>query len=126
MREVWLLGNPDLPQDSLPIKIQPLLAKEFPSASFIVVDPLDEWPKVDQLIIIDAVVGLKNIQVFKSLADFSRTPLVTMHDFDLKAELELRAKLGQLPPFVIIGLPLGLSETEAINQLKSILPTFLK
>lgn len=124
--EVWLFGNEDLIEDSLPPKLKPLLIKEFPKVDFIIQDPLDEWPQREKLIIIDTVKGLDKVQVFTSLADFTAGPLVTMHDFDLKTELEFRAKLGALPPFVIIGLPFGLTETEAMEKLKIFLPQYLK
>jgi len=122
--DIWLLGNPDLPQDSLPLRLRPQLVKEFPRINFVIQDPLEEWPVKDKLIIIDTVEGLNEVRVFTSLDDFGATPLVTMHDFDLKNELSLRAKLGKLPPFVIIGLPPQLSAAEAIRQLKPVLSQY--
>jgi len=122
--DIWLLGNPDLPQDSLPLRLRPQLVKEFPRINFVIQDPLEEWPVKDRLIIIDTVEGLNEVRVFTSLDDFISTPLVTMHDFDLKNELSLRAKLGKLPPFVIIGLPPQLSAAEAIRQLKPVLSQY--
>lgn len=125
-QEVWLFGNQDLADDSLPLKLKPLLAKEFPEVDFIIQDPLDEWPSREKLIIIDIVKGLEQVEVFTKLSDFTAGPLVTMHDFDLKTELEFRAKLGVLPPFVIIGLPPKLRKEEAIEELKICLPQYLK
>ena len=122
--DIWLLGNLDLPQDSLPLRLRPQLVKEFPRINFVIQDPLEEWPVKDKLIIIDTVEGLNEVRVFTSLDDFGATPLVTMHDFDLKNELSLRAKLGKLPPFVIIGLPPQLSAAEAIRQLKPVLSQY--
>ena len=122
--DIWLLGNPDLPQDSLPLRLRPQLVKEFPRINFVIQDPLEEWPVKDRLIIIDTVEGLNEVRVFTSLDDFISTPLVTMHDFDLKNELSLRAKLGKLPPFVIIGLPPQLSAVEAWAQLKPVLSQY--
>ena len=118
------MGNPDLPQDSLPLRLRPQLVKEFPRINFVIQDPLEEWPVKDRLIIIDTVEGLNEVRVFTSLDDFGATPLVTMHDFDLKNELSLRAKLWKLPPFVIIGLPPQLSAAEAIRQLKPVLSQY--
>ena len=118
------MGNLDLPQDSLPLRLRPQLVKEFPRINFVIQDPLEEWPVKDKLIIIDTVEGLNEVRVFTSLDDFGATPLVTMHDFDLKNELSLRAKLGKLPPFVIIGLPPQLSAAEAIRQLKPVLSQY--
>lgn len=124
--EVWIFGNPDLPQDSLPVRLLPRLAKEYPNINFIIQDPLEEWPTKDELVIIDTVMGLEQVRIFTSLDDFGSTPLVSMHDFDLKIELAFRAKLGKLPPFVIIGLPPQLSETAACQQLKPVLAEYAK
>lgn len=122
--QVWLFGNPDLPEDSLPCRLLPLLKKEFSLIDFVMQDPLEEWPESDRLVIIDTVVGLSEVRIFNSLADFGFTPLVTMHDYDLKSELSFRAKLGKLPVFTIIGLPPLLSEVEALAALKPILSEY--
>lgn len=122
--EVWLFGNPDLSADSLPVRLQQQLAVALPQFDFVICDPLDEWPKKDELLIIDTVMGLKDIKIFTSLKDFEQTPLVTLHDFDLKTELEFRAKLGKLPPFTIIGLPVGFSEADALEKIKLILSQY--
>ncbi len=124
--EVWLFGNQDLAEDSLAPRLKALLIKEFPEADFIIQDPLDEWPDKDRLIIVDTVRGLDQVKVFTALSDFASGPLVTMHDFDLKTELELRTKVGKLPPFAIIGLPPDLTESEAVEKIKLYLPQYLK
>ena len=124
--EVWLFGNPDLPVDSLPLRLLPQLQTEFPAVKFIIQDPLEEWPDREKLIIVDTVAGLEDIKVFTALDDFAESPKLTMHDFDLKTELSLRDKLGKLPPFVIIGLPSHYDESKALAELKPLLGQYLK
>lgn len=122
--EVWVFGNPDLAADALPLRLLPELQRAFPKLRFKQQDPLEEWPTLPRLVIIDTVRGLKRVRAFTTLDDFTAPPHVTMHDFDLATELRLRAKLNQLPPFVILGVPPELNEAEALAQLKPLLQQY--
>lgn len=108
--QVWVFGNADLENDSLPIKILPELKQRFPALDFVVKDPNENWDMPEKLIIIDTVAGIKDVTVFTSLNDFVSTPRVTMHDFDLGMKLKWLAKLKKLPPFTIIGIPTEATE----------------
>lgn len=119
--EIWLFGNPDLNSDSLPLKILPQLKKLYPKVNFIIQDPLEEWPLPPELFIIDTVQGLKKMEVFTTLEKFQPAPRVTIHDFDLGTQLNWLKKLGVLPKFTIFGIPENISETDALNQLNSLL-----
>ena len=116
--EIWIFGNPDLPEDSLPIKLLPVLQKKYPQHKFILQDPLDEWRMPEGLVIIDTIKGLGEVEVFESLEQFEKTPNITMHDYDLLTNLAFLKKLGKLPKFKIFGLPPDLGLDEALNQLK--------
>jgi hypothetical protein len=122
--EIWLFGNPDLNCDCLPLKILPQLKKLFPKIDFIIQDPLEEWSLPSELFIIDTVQGLKKVEVFTTLEKFQPSPHVTMHDFDLGAQLNWLKKLGVLPKFTIFGIPENISETAALNQLNSLLQQY--
>jgi ADP-heptose:LPS heptosyltransferase len=119
--QIWIFGNPDLEQDSLPLKILPKLKKQLPNIDFVVKDPNEEWDLPKHLTIIDTIHGLKKITVFTSLKDFSIVPRLTMHDFDLLTNLRWLSKLDKLPPFTIIGIPLKAKEKEIINNILNIL-----
>lgn len=119
--EIWLFGNPDLKSDSLPLKILPQLKKLFPKVNFVIQDPLEEWKLPAELFIIDTVQGLKKMEVFTTLEKFQPAPHVTMHDFDLGAQLNWLKKLRVLPKFTIFGIPENISGTDALNQLNSLL-----
>jgi len=116
--EIWIFGNPDLPEDNLPIKLFPVLQKTYPQHKFILQDPLDEWQMPEGLFIIDTIKGLDKVEVFESLEQCEKTPNVTMHDYDLLTNLAFLKKLGKLPKFKIFGLPPDLGLDEALNQLK--------
>ncbi len=103
--EIWIFGNSDIPEDSLPLKILPSLKKQCPEFTFVIKDPNEEWELPAKLTIIDTVHGLKEIALFTSLDQFQNTPRFTMHDFDLLTNLRWLDKINKLPPFTIIGLP---------------------
>lgn len=120
---IYVFGNPDLKFDALPIKILPKLQKKFPAINFIIKDPNEEWDFSEEyLYIIDTVVGIKKITVFNDISVFKKSPAISLHDFDLYADLILMKKLGKLPAnrIKIIGVPPNyelqktLKETEKI------------
>ncbi len=112
---VFVFGNPDLPMDSLPLRILPELRKRLPDIDFQVKDPNEEWDVPEELTVIDTVVGLKEPRVFDSLDAFSAAPRLTMHDFDAYANLRLLQKIGKIKIVVVIGLPTDMDETLAAD-----------
>ena len=115
MNQVFLFGNSDIEMDSLPIRLVPNLEKQFPDTTFTILDPNEEWEIPDPFVVIDTVVGLTDIHVFRSLDEFERAPTVSMHDFDALFNLRYLAKLGKLKRVIIIGLPPEIKETEALE-----------
>jgi len=123
-RIVWLFGNPDLAQDSLPLQLKDRLVAAFPSVQFEEKDPLDEWGKIpDPLIIIDTVKGIEVVTIFHSIDEFQRAPNVTMHDFDLGTQLAFLKKLGKLPKITIIGTPQVAAPSAAFEEIRQVLIT---
>lgn len=116
MKRVYLFGNPDLENDSLPLRIAPGLRKEFPSIEFETMDPNEEWPVTGELTIIDTVLGIEAVTVFENLEPFRRSPSLSLHDFDALANLLLLEKLGKLGGIRIIGLPPDIAEKEAVEE----------
>ncbi len=112
---VFVFGNPDLPMDSLPLRILPELRKRLPDIDFQVKDPNEEWDVPEELTVIDTVVGLKEPRVFDGLDAFSSAPRLTMHDFGAYANLRLLQKIGRLRKIRIVGLPPNLKEADALN-----------
>jgi hypothetical protein len=118
--EIWLIGNPDLEEDNLPLKLLPDLKKRLPGVSFVVKDPNDEWDDIpDPLIIIDTVQGIKEVTVFTDLSQFQSTPHVTVHDFDLGMKLRWLQKLGKLPSFFIMGVPMNAPPQQTLEEIHS-------
>ena len=114
MTTVLVFGNPDLPQDSLPLKILPQLRLQFPEVIFNVADPNEDWPVPPEIIVIDTVVGLKTVETFTDLSKLVDSPTLTMHDFDVGFQLKYLAKLGHLKKVTIIGLPPQIPAADAL------------
>ncbi len=114
--KVFVFGNPDLPADSLAVRILPELQKKCPGADFLIKDPNEDFELPEGAVVIDVVAGLKEIRVFDSLNDFEAPPRMTLHDFDLFSHLQFLKKLGRLPSKIkIIGIPPMISEKEAVS-----------
>ncbi len=120
---VWVFGNLDLQEDSLPLRILPQLQRLRPDLTFTTRDPLEEWDEVpDPFVIVDTVKGLEKVKVFTDLAAFASAPRVSMHDLDLLAQLQLLQKLGKLKRLTLVGVPPALSPDLAITQVAASLP----
>jgi len=118
---VYVLGNPELPEDSLPLRLLPDLKRRLPQMEFAVKDPNEEWDVPEELAIIDTVVGIAEPRVFDSLDAFTAAPTMTVHDFDAYANLRLLQKLGRLKKVTVIGLPAAVPDQQALEFAVSIL-----
>ncbi len=121
--DIWVFGNLDVQEDSLPLRILPQLQRQRPDLTFKTRDPLEEWDEVpDPFIIVDTVKGLRTVAVFTDLSAFADAPRVTMHDLDLLAQLQLLQKLGKLKRLTLVGVPPELGPDEAVTQIAASLP----
>jgi Ni,Fe-hydrogenase maturation factor len=115
--KIYVAGNKLVEEDNLPLRILPLLRKEFPDTIFEELDPSENLPAED-LIIVDTVAGIKDVELFSSLDSFSSNKIYSPHDYDLFFELKLNEKLGKLKKIKIIGIPPSLKEAEAFERVK--------
>lgn len=118
---IFIFGNPDRKDDSIPVKLLPQLEKDFPEHTFISQDPNEDWDTSEPFWVIDTVHGLKEIMMFDSLDQFVEAPRMSMHDFDALTNLRFLQKLGKLPKIKIIGIPPTISEDKAFEAIASIL-----
>ena len=119
--KIFVFGNEDLKGDSLPLKILPKLQDKFPEIKFEIKDPNEEWNIPEELIVLDTVVGIKNITIFNNLEKFSKVPRVSIHDFDALTNIKYLWKLGKIKKIKIIGLPQDMKESVAIEEVSKIL-----
>ena len=117
MKTIIVFGNPDLPMDSLPLRIVPELAKRVQKTTFLILDPNEEWPNIDDFTVIDTVRGIDKVTVFNELKQFVSAPRLTMHDFDALTYLRYLEKLGKVKNVKIIGVPANIEEHLAIEEI---------
>jgi hypothetical protein len=118
---VYIIGNPLVIGDSLPILIKPKLRTTFEQFDFVEIDPTENFIPEDGSIIIDSVVGIDSVTWFDSLAAFAQTKSVSAHDYDLGFHLRFLQKLGKLPSIRIIGIPYELAQSQAERHVIDIL-----
>ncbi len=117
--KILVFGNPLLEFDNLPLKLIPKLQKKFPKIEFIEFDPTEELEKQGKdLIIIDTVEDIKKITIIESIDKISKTKLYSMHDFDLGYNLKILKKLNLIDSIKIIGIPMKISEEDALKGIE--------
>jgi hypothetical protein len=121
MRTIIVFGNPDLPMDSLPLRILPKLVRRVQKTTFLVLDPNEEWPNVDDFTVIDTVQGIDKVTVFTDLKQFASAPRLSMHDFDALSYLRYLEKLGKVKKVTVIGVPPEIEEARAVEEVTAML-----
>ena len=119
--KVLIFGNPTIENDSLPIKLLPKLQQKFSNIDFQEIDPtegLENYGK--DLTIIDTVEGIKEVIEINNFEQLQTNKLFSMHDFDLAYNLKLLKKIGKIDSVRIIGVPMEISEEEALDQIQLI------
>ncbi|MEI6238648.1 MAG: hypothetical protein WCP15_03900 [bacterium] len=121
---VYVFGNSDLEFDSLPLRILPQLRGLFPDVTFEIKDPNEDWDVPEDLVVLDTAFGINEVMVFDDLDKFEKVPRVSMHDFDAITNLRYLKKIGKIKKIKIIGVPPGMDEKMAAeevgNKLKEI------
>jgi hypothetical protein len=120
--KISVFGNPDLCQDSLPIRVLPKLRKKFPNIKFVEEDPNElNLPETDEWLIVDTVVGIREVQLLTADDLKNVSKKISMHDFDLAAHLFWINKIKKGLKTEIIGIPPMISEDEAIEGISKII-----
>lgn len=115
--KIFVFGNPDLPTDSLPLKILPRLQANYPQHEFMTIDPNEEWEVPEDLVAIDTVLGLSRVTVFDDLDTFAPAPRLSPHDYDALTNLRYLKKLGKLKTVRIIGVPPDMLQDTAATEI---------
>lgn len=103
--KVYVLGNPYVASDSLPLQLLAKLSESFPSFTFIEIDPTENFVPENDSVILDTVAGIHQAHIFDNVYDFKNTHAVSLHDFDLGTHLVLLTKLKKIGNVCILGVP---------------------
>ncbi len=124
--KTYIFGNPLLSFDSIPIKLIPELKNRFPQIDFIQKDPNENLkPDNKELVIIDTVMGIKEVKEFKDIEKIETENIYSPHDFDLAFNIKLLQKIGELEKVTIFGVPPKIKKQEAFNQLSCLIENYL-
>ena len=122
MMKILVFGNPLVKQDSIQLDIVSSLQKEFPEIEFKVMPDSEELDDEGRdLVIIDAVAGIKEAVLIENLDSLSTEKIYSLHDFDLAYTLKLMKKMGMIDSVKILGIPQKVSKKEAVAQLKNLI-----
>jgi len=123
--KIYVLGNPLLEEDSLPIRLIPKLKSFFPNITFVEFDPTEDFPKENPFILIDTIEGLEGVKLFEDMDKIQLSPNYSVHDFDLGFQLKLMQKLGKLKQVIILGVGSNISEEEGARGLIKVISNLL-
>ena len=127
-KTVLCFGSEDVKGDEIAFSVCKELVGNVDGVRFVRCDtPMDVvgYSATENLFIMDAVRGLKEVSVFESINDFRRTKSVTAHDNDLGLLLRVLTEMRMLPEVKIIGIPIGSNASEAVEGVRSILSSEL-
>lgn len=124
-KKVFIAGNSYNRADSTPVRLLPYLVSSFPDIEFEVFDPTEDpdFATGKKIILIDTVLGIKNVTLFKNLNSFLLSPRVTPHDFDFAVSLPLLLKLKKVAKVLIIGVPSGRKLEDIKKEVFSLIRT---
>ena len=110
-KTVYVFGNEDVAEDSVPFILSDRLAEDFPTLEFVKVAPNADLPFAGQerVIIFDTIQGISETRVFheNDLKHLVLSPRTSVHDFDLGFQLKFLIKIGKLKHITLIGLLSG-------------------
>lgn len=125
MKIVYVFGNPLVKEDSLPPRLIDKLRKEFPSLEFKEFDTVEDLELEKELNIIDTVKGIKKVELIEDVEKIVTDKIYSMHDFDLGYNLKLWKKMKMIDNVRIFGVPMGMKEKEALEQLGKLIKSSL-
>jgi Ni,Fe-hydrogenase maturation factor len=125
--KVLVFGNRLVKKDNLPLKLIPLLEKEFPKIEFKEFDSIEDIQNEGPVIyIMDSVENIDNVTVIYNIDQIEiSNNLYTIHDMDLGYMLKLMKKVNMINGVIIFGIPINaISKMEILNQLKEKIRSF--
>jgi hypothetical protein len=123
--KIYVVGNPMVSEDCIPLQLLPKLKKNFFSVQFEEVDPNENFIPEEGSIIIDTVQGIDRVTLFDSLDAFEATHSVSPHDYDLGFHLRLLQKIHKITTVRIIGVPQGGNTEKLFKAVSSHISTLL-
>jgi Ni,Fe-hydrogenase maturation factor len=119
--KVLVLGNPLLKNDSLPLRLLPLLEKKFSSIEFVEADPADVDLEQGSLVIIDTAKGIKDVMLIEDADRLQDDKMLSVHGLGLAEQLALLKAIGRPVELKIICVPEKISSQRALEGITKML-----
>src|SRR5215207_10241285 len=107
--KVYVFGNECVAEDKRAIAVARELENAVEGISFVLVDPNEDVPFVNEryIVILDTVQGIQDVVLGDGdeLDGLILPPRASVHDFDLAFQLRYLKKLGKLGEVTVIGIP---------------------
>lgn len=123
MKKIYIIGNPLLEFDNLPIRLKPRLTEVFSDIDFVEIDPSDNFlpDKNGELIIIDTVEGINEVKILEDIEKIQSDDKYSVHDYDLGMHLKLLQKLDLLKKVLIYCVPMDGDEEKTFIELEKLI-----
>src|SRR5215212_1131937 len=106
---VYVFGNEYVEEDKRAIEVARDLEDTVEGISFVLVDPNEDVPFVDepQVVVLDTVQGIRDVALLEGVGieALLLSPRSSVHDFDLAFQLRYLKKLSKLGELTVIGIP---------------------
>jgi Ni,Fe-hydrogenase maturation factor len=123
--KILVVGNPLVPEDSIPVRLLPDLRKAFPKFEFEEIDGVENIEDEGRdLVIIDSATTIKKVEIITDLDSIRLEKIYTMHDFDLGITLKLLKKMGKIDSVLIFAVPQKYPMKKALAELIEKLKSF--
>ena len=116
---IYVLGNPLVASDSLPLKMLGDLRAAFPKVDFVEADPSEDLPEGRLLIFLDTALDISKVVVLDDIDRIAEEPSYSLHQFGLGTHLKMLRKLGRAVKVKMICVPMTLGYDDAVRQVKS-------
>ena len=124
--KILIFGNPLVEKDRLPFELLNQLRKEFPQIDFREFDAVEDLQNEGrELNIIDAVEGIKKVELIEDIDSLQTSKIYSLHDFDLAYTLKLLKKMKMVDSVRIFGVPIDAKKEVAFKQLKKMITSSL-
>lgn len=118
--KIFVFGNPAVDKDALPLKLLSKLRTRFPKIDFVTADPTEFLGyQGEEIWILDSAEGIEEVIVLHDISKLDLPKRFSVHDYDVALDLKLLEKLGRLEKVTIFAIPMGMKETEALEQVSS-------
>ncbi len=122
IKKILVFGNPLVRKDSLPPSLISSLEKIFPKIEFKEFDAIEDLQKEGRnLYILDSVEGINKVEIITNIDILEVNKIFSVHDFDLAYTLKLMKNANMIDRVSIIGVPIGISKEDALDQISEVI-----